>query len=141
MPCCYDPVKELIFLGPGVPLLFIFARLGILLLVILTLFFSIFAVVTNLRGDSCDIASNCQTSIFVRLSIANKIYDSYDINIQNYLLVGFIGQLILWMQLMLYMIRRTDQRSDELINSPSDYSLMISQLPEGWTVNDVLEMI
>ena len=105
------------FLGPGVPLLFIFTRVSTLLLFLMTLLFSIFALVTNMAADNCSSTQSnssqvCSTSIFVRLSIANKIFDERSINIQNYLLVVFLLFYIAFLQLLIYATRRTDQRSD-----------------------------
>ena len=116
-PFCYDPTQKLMFLGPGVPLLFIFTRVSTLLLLLMTLLFSVFALVTNIAADNCSATQSnssqvCSTSIFVRLSIANKIFDERSINIQNYLLVVFLLFYIAFLQLLIYTTRRTDQRSD-----------------------------
>ena len=55
--------------------------------------------------------------------------------------MGFILVYIVFLQFLIYQVRRINQRSDELINSPSDYSLMISELPEGWSVPDIVGLI
>ena len=110
-PYCYDPATRFAFLGPGVPLLFIFARLATLLLILLAVLFSIFALVSNDKGNNC-VNSACSDSIFVRLSIANKIFDERSINAQNYLLVVFLVFYIFFLQYLIYMARKTDQRCD-----------------------------
>jgi hypothetical protein len=141
IPCCYDPAKELVYLGPGVPLMFIFTRMSMVLLTIFTLTFSLYAMITNFQGKSCDQSTGCDSSIFVKLSIANKILNSSSINIQNYLLMAFILLFMFIFQFMIFVMRKADKKSDELINSPSDYSLLVSQLPRGSTERDILEMV
>lgn len=141
VPCCYNPSKELTFLGPGVPLLFVFTRLTILLLVGLMLVFSVYALVSNLTGDSCSNGANCEDSIFLRLSIANKITDTKSLTIQNYLLAAFLFLYVLFIQYLTYFMRLKERKSDEQIDSPSDYSIMVSELPEGTTERDLLRMV
>ena len=121
--------------------MFIFMRMSILLLTLLFLVHSIYAMVTNLQGQSCNPATGCDNSIFLRLSIANKIQNDTTITIQNYLLMTFIILFLLFMQFLIYSIRKGDQKSDDQINSPSDYSLLISQLPDGVAEKDILEMV
>ena len=103
--------------------------------------FSIYAVVSNVRGDSCEGDSKCDDSLFVRVAIANKIYDENSINIQNYLLATFILTFLFMLQYLIYIMRKNERKSDELINSPSDYSILVSQLPEGTTDRDLLKMV
>ena len=128
-------------LGPGVPLLFILNRVSILLLLLLTLVFGIYAIISNFNGESCSRAPSCDESVFVKLSLSNKIFDSRSVDIQNYLLMGFVIVYIFFLQFLIYSVRKTTKTSDELINSPSDYALMVSQLPEGWKIGDVLDIV
>jgi Ca2+/Na+ antiporter len=100
------------FLGPGVPLLFIFGRMAALLLLIFTLVFCIYGLISNIRGDTCSLSADCIVSLFVRMSLANKIFDAASINIQNFLLVVFIFLYIPFLQLLIYLVRKTDQRAD-----------------------------
>ena len=134
-------MKDLNYLGPGVPLMFTFIKMSIVLLTILLVLFSIYAMVSNLQGKSCLPENGCDDSVFLRMSIANKIQDQSSITVQNYLLMTFIILFIFIIQFMIYTIRKGDQRSDAEINSPSDYSLLITQLPEGVAEKDILEMI
>lgn len=123
------------------PLLFVFTRIAILLLISLFLLYGIYALVSNLTGSGCDISTTCQNSIFVDLSIANKIYDAKSLSIQNYLLTGFIFLYILFIQYLTYFMRKKERSTDDQIDSPSDYSILISQLPEGSTERDIVKMI
>lgn len=141
IPKCYDPVKELIYLGPGVPLMFIFMRMAMLLLTIFTLVFGVYALYSNIQGKSCDIHGQCDGTIFENLSIANKIDDESSINIQNYLLAAFIFLFLLVFHFLIFTMRKADKKTDALINSPSDYSLLVSQLPPGTTERDLLDMV
>ena len=53
MPCCYNPIDELIFLGPGVPLLFIFIQNALLIFLNISVIFIGYALVSNALGSSC----------------------------------------------------------------------------------------
>lgn len=96
------------FLGPGVPLLFVFIRIAILLLVSFFLLYGIYALASNLAGSGCEKRGACQNSSFVILSVANKIYDARSLSIQNYLLTGFIFLYIIFIQYLTYFMRKEE---------------------------------
>lgn len=70
--CCYDSIK-LAYLGPGVPLLFTFIKNSIILLLLLTMVFVVFALATNVFGSYCETKDACSDNIFDKLAIINKI--------------------------------------------------------------------
>ena len=83
-----------------------------ILLLLLTLIFGIYAIVTNFNGDSCARAPNCDGNVFVRLSLSNKIFDSRSVDIQNYLLMTFALFFIIFLQFLIYQVRKTTKKSD-----------------------------
>jgi hypothetical protein len=40
-----------------------------------------------------------------------------------------------------YAARKVERQCDEVINSPSDYAVILRRLPPGTTENDVMEML
>lgn len=47
----------------------------------------------------------------------------------------------MFLQYMLKRVRETNERCDELINTPSDYSIIIKDLPEVVTIRDISDLI
>ena len=64
IPRCYDPVDELVYLGPGVPLMFIFMRMVMVLLTIFSLTFGVYALYSNITGSNCQTHQQCDGTIF-----------------------------------------------------------------------------
>jgi hypothetical protein len=74
--CWYSPINELVFLGPGVPLLFVFIQNGAMTLMTFALVFAAYAIVSNWFGTSCTSGvDKCVNDIFNKLSLSNKITD------------------------------------------------------------------
>lgn len=60
---------------------------------------------------------------------------------QNYLVMVTILLMIIVMQYVRRQSRILEAECDRMIDSPSDYSMILKQLPEGYTEADILEMI
>lgn len=101
------------------------------------LFFFIYAITTNVLGNNCSIDSKCISGIFNKISISNKLNDDSSINIQTYLVSLFLLLYIVFSQYLIYRIRFRNDACDEIINSPSDYSIIIKKLPEDVLENDI----
>lgn len=141
MSRCYSPKKELVFLGSGVPLLFVFIQNGIIILTVFTLVFSIYAIITNFKGNSCVVDKLCEDDTFDKLSLSNKIHDNQSIMIQTYLISGFLLLYLFLTQYLIYRIRKNNKICDEIINSPSDYSIIIKNLPEIVDEKDIERLV
>jgi hypothetical protein len=129
IPYFYSPKRELVFLGPGVPLLFVFIQNGVAILLVLTLVFSVYATISNLMGDSCILSSKCIEDIFNKLSLSNKIDNNQSVVIQTFLIALYLFLYLVLAQLLIYRIRKSNEICDEIINSPSDYSIIMKNLP------------
>ncbi len=51
--------------------------------------------------------------------------------IQFFLIAAFLLLYFILTQFLIYRIRKRNKVCDEIINSPSDYSLIIQKLPEN----------
>lgn len=101
---CYSPVKELQFLGAGVPLMFIFIQNAILTMIALISVFAMYAFISNIANDSCErLGSDCRTDIFNKFSINNKLFSEVDISIQASLV---LAMTVIWAFLIQYFIYR-----------------------------------
>lgn len=60
---------------------------------------------------------------------------------QNYLVMVTILLMIVVMQYVRRQSRILEAECDRMIDSPSDYSMILKQLPSGYTEADILEMI
>jgi hypothetical protein len=130
-----------VFLGPGVPLLFVFIQNGMLALVLLIVIFFFYSLLTNLFGNSCEFNTKCIQDVFNELSISNKINDNQSLMVQTYLVAAYILIYIVFSQYMIFRVRQRNDKCDEIINSPSDYSIIIKNLPEYVEKKDIEEMI
>jgi len=68
---CLDP-SNLAFLGPGVPLYFLFLKYIIILLLIMTIIFMSFSIGTNIVIGDCSRIADCIPDFFNIISIVNK---------------------------------------------------------------------
>ena len=98
----------MVFLGPGVPLLFVFIQNGAAILIIFSLIFTVYATITNILGNSCNSDVNCINDIFNKLSMSNKINDDQSVMVQTYLISGSIFFYLFLAQLMIFRIRKVN---------------------------------
>lgn len=125
----YNPLDDLIFLGPGVPILFSFIQNGIILLNSIIVVFSIYAIISNILGDSCKNIANCTLIFFNKITISNNIFNDNSLLIQAILILSFVAFYNILNQFFIYRVRKINFTCDELIISPSDYSIIIKNLP------------
>jgi hypothetical protein len=92
----------LLYLGPGAQLLFVFAQNATATLLLFTGIFALFALITNLLGNSCKLSGKCAISFLNRISIANKIDDELSLIAQSFLISAYlilyavIAQFFIW---------------------------------------------
>ena len=125
----YSPVHDLTFLGPGVSIYFIFIQNGLLLLTTILSVFSIYALISNILGNSCKDISGCILSVWNKIAISNNIYNEQSLFIQAILILCFVILYNIVNQYFIYRVRKINFICDELIISPSDYSIILKNLP------------
>lgn len=138
--CNIEPT-QLSFLGPGVPLFFHFLKSTILLLLLLLLVFSGFAVYSNVAASECSTNTECVADAFNPLSIVNKESDTHALSIQSYLAVAYVALAVLFFQYFRTRARQLRRECDEIVDSPSDYAIILRRLPAGVTEADLLDMV
>ena len=138
--CNINP-KQLSFLGPGVPLFFLFLKSVIILLILMTIIFAIFGLYSNFSSSDCSLNSSCKQDGFNELSIVNKEQQQNYLSIQNYLALAYIVVAILFFHYFRAQARKLEQECDEIIDSPSDYAIVLRRLKAGVTEEDILNMI
>jgi hypothetical protein len=66
-----DP-DQLSFLGPGIPLFFLYLRMTIVLLLIMALIFTVFAMYSNYVTGDCHTLMVCSGDVLNLMSLINK---------------------------------------------------------------------
>ena len=79
--------------------------------------------------------------VFNELSISNKINNSQNMMIQTYLVAGYLLIYMIFSQHMIFRVRQRNEKCDEIINSPSDYSIIVKNLPQHVEQSHIEEMI
>lgn len=97
------------------------------------LIYCVFGLATNIVSNNCKIENQCVFSIFNQLSLINKLNQPTYLSIQNYLLLAFVIFFVLLTHFIRFEVRKVIAKCDDLIDSPSDYAVMISRMPEGVT--------
>lgn len=126
--CNIEPT-QLSFLGPGVPLFFHFLKSAIIILILMLLIFSAFCIYSNVSSSDCQTKSACISDGFNSLSIVNKESNSLYLSIQSYLAVAFVVVSILFFHYIRVKARQLKQECDEIVDSPSDYAIILRKLP------------
>lgn len=135
-----DP-DQFSFLGPGVPLFFFYLRMSIILFVGMSIIFTSFAVYSNYITNDCKTLQVCAGDVFSLMSLINKRSSSIYMSVQGYLELAFILLVICFFQLIRAMGRKLKQQCDEVVDSPSDYAVILRRLPPNITENDVMAML
>ncbi len=95
-------------MGPGVPLFFLYLRLAIILLLIMSVLFMGFAIYSNVTSSNCG-SSSCSTDIFEHLSILNKLSNATYMEIQSYLALAFVAICIVFFHYFRLKARQLEQ--------------------------------
>ena len=109
--CNIDP-KQLSFLGPGVPLFFLFLKSVIILLTLMAIIFSVFSIYSNVVSSDCYSSSSCTSDEFNTLSIVNKESNSNFLSIQSYLAMIYVIVAILFIHYLRVTARQLEQECD-----------------------------
>ena len=105
------------------------------LLLLLTVFSS-YALYSNLKGNNCDCADTYSNRETI-LSVTNKLNDSKSIGMQTALCAVFMICYFFFNQWLILRIRKKNVECDEVIETPSDYSLIVSNLPPNVTEEEI----
>jgi hypothetical protein len=98
--------------------------------------FSSYALYSNAKGNDCDCGDSYSSRV-TKLSITNKLNDSKAIGMQTALCAVFMICYFIFNQWLIFRIRKKNAECDEIIDSPSDYSLLISHLPPDTTEEEL----
>lgn len=130
------------FLGQGIPLYFLMMKNVLVLLTTSLLFLGVYGLYSNYMGSECYTGTTaCQVTIFNQLSILNKATHTTELQIQNYLVLTLIVMLILVMQYVRRTARMLESECDRIVDSPSDYSMILRRLPNDYTEQDIRDMV
>jgi len=112
------------------------------LLLTLILIVTTYAFLSNIFSDSCQkVVLKCNNDFYSLLSISNKLFDDVDLTVQIYLILVMTVFWILFVHIFIYRIRKIYYEHDVNLSTPSDYAIIIENLPDFVTTNDILEFI
>ena len=92
-----------------------------------------FAIFSNVTSNDCGTISSCVPDLFNTLSLLNKRSKSGYLSVQSYLGLAFVVVCILFFHYFRYKARELMQQCDEVVDSPSDYAIILRRLPETVT--------
>ncbi|CAD8069040.1 unnamed protein product [Paramecium sonneborni] len=151
IPFCSDPMA-LSFLGSGFALFYNYLKYCIIILFIQLLVKQIHNLYTNFNGSYCSHIKRekmeghiieepyCPDSIFLRLSLANKLDNREALEMMQ--LLNFISIFII-MFLLIYFRksqRQIDTTIDEEQLTPADYTICVKNIPTGLSVDYKYEL-
>jgi hypothetical protein len=120
-------------MGPGIPLFFLFLKFIICLLLLMSILFMGFAIFSNVTSNDCGTISSCLPDVFNTLSLINKKSKSGYMEVQSYLGLLFVVACILLFHYFRLKARKLIQECDEVVDSPSDYAIILRRLPKNIT--------
>lgn len=96
----------------------------------LSLVFSIFALYSNIVTGDCDPEDKCSNNAFDTLSLINKVSAEDYLSIQNYILLAYVVIFFFMIQCIRYRFRSVEDNCDDIVDSPSDYAMILRRLPK-----------
>jgi hypothetical protein len=124
-----------------VPLFFLYLRMTILLLLAMSVLFASFALYSNLTTNDCSSLQVCSSNVMDLMALVNKRSSELYFSLQGYVELAFIIVAVIFFQGMRLAGRKLEKECDEVIDSPSDYAVILRRLPPGTTEKDVMEMV
>jgi hypothetical protein len=109
--CNIDPT-QFSFLGPGVPLYFLFLRSITMVLLIMAIIFMGFSIYSNVVSNDCTTSTSCIPDTFNLLSLVNKSSKLTYLSVQSYLSLVFVIAAILYFHYFRYKARQLEQECD-----------------------------
>lgn len=106
-----------------------FLRNAMLILLVLAVIFVGFALYSNIVSGDCQTSNKC-ASPFDTLAIINKSSHYAYLSIQNYTVLAFVVISFFVFQGFRYTSRKLEDECDDIIDSPSDYAIILRRLPK-----------
>lgn len=113
----------------------------ILLMLGISILFSIFAAYTNYITNDCPTLKACNDNPMNLLALINKKSSETYFQLQAWIELACILGVVLFLQWTRYGGRKLERKCDEVIDSPSDYAVILKRLPHGTTEKDIEEMV
>ena len=135
-----DDNEKLAYLGPGYTLYFVFIKYLIAFLAIFLAVIGVYELASNARGNHCANDSQCSAGVVINLSMYNKSDDPVAMSTQNWLNLALILIMIVLIQLIRRQKRKTAAECDERDVSPSDYTLMVENIPKDRDIDHKEEL-
>lgn len=102
--------------------------------------FGIYSVITDVQGSNC--VSNCGTKTYTNeSSIFNIFNDTTILLIQKYLLLALMVVTIVGLIILRWFQDAMHIHIDNFLATPSDFSLMVRNIPNEAKEKDVEEMV
>jgi hypothetical protein len=75
------------------------------------------------------------------MALVNKKYQISYLSIQSYLSLAFVIFIILLFHYFRYRARKLKGECDEVMDTPSDYAIILRRLPPNTTEKDIMHLI
>jgi hypothetical protein len=124
-----------------VPLFFYFLKSAIILLLLLLCIFAIFGIYSNVASSSCQTNPQCVRDAFNLLSIINKRGETRLLSIQSYLGMAYVFAAVIYLHYFRLKARQLEQECDEIVDSPSDYAIVLRRLPSDVALDDIIGLV
>ena len=140
IPLCCN-LSDLLHLGISFPLYFNILKLCLYLLTSLLVISGLFGLVTNIAADYCSEEGNpiCTTNFIIVTTIANKANERKKLVIQEYLSLASFIIMLVFLQIIKAQQRRMAYFYDVNISNPSDYAVLVRNLPRSATNYEIKE--
>lgn len=143
--CCGYPVKnklipltgschDLLFLGSGFPLFFIFIKYGITLLFMILLISGLYNIITNVEGHDCNkeleiLGKKCEPDSLTQTSLLNKAHHREYLKSQEVLNILSVLFTMVFLHVLRYRQRKLAFECDLKTVTASDYTVQVGNLP------------
>jgi hypothetical protein len=142
--CC--DTEELAFISPGYPMYFQFIRFCILMGLCIIVFSSAFNIYDNNQGDGCPLTPTvnqtepaCSNSFYTDASLANQANNTTHVKLQSLINLGTIIILIVVLQFLRKIQRKTAVECDERDLTSSDFTVRVYNFPKDFTDKDDID--
>jgi hypothetical protein len=136
----FDPI-ELAFLGPGLPLFFGFVKNAIFLIFSFIIIYASFCLFDNKTTGDCLHNGKCHDNFVDTFSFLNKQDSASGLEKQLGFILAFTVLSICVLQCLRNDQQKLNDKCDFILDSPSDYAIIIRRLPENITEQDIRDMI
>jgi hypothetical protein len=142
-----ESVLELSDIGVGFPLFFTLKKYFIMMFFFMFLFVGCWTMIVNILADrGGEWADDKKANIFTKTSLGNhgkkeENYESAEVTVQPFFHLGVIVLNLMFCIYIRIKILRTDRKLDEQTIKPSDFWVMISNIPKETTLIELDEYL